>query len=81
MTGFRFVDRFERRCGESRIADRIAVAGWSRVDGAAGRWPVAATPGHGPRSATDPVWWLVPEPGLHRSDHQPDGPGPEEAAP
>jgi len=64
MTGFRFVDRFERRAGEWRIAHRIAVTEWSRVDDAAGRWPVPDTLRHGTRDATDPVWWLVPELGL-----------------
>ena len=68
MTGFRFVDRFERRSGEWRIAHRIAVTEWSRVDDPAGRWPVPDALRHGTRDATDPVWWLVPELGLRRSD-------------
>jgi hypothetical protein len=70
MTGFRFVDRFERRAGEWRIAHRIAVTEWSRVDDAAERWPVPATLRHGTRDVTDPVWWLVPELGLRRSDSE-----------
>jgi hypothetical protein len=71
MTGFRFVDRFERRPssdGRWRIAHRIAVTEWSRVDDEPGRWPVPPTLRHGTRDATDPVWWLVPELGLRRSD-------------
>lgn len=77
MTGFRFVDRFERRAGEWRIVHRIAVTEWSRVDDAAGRWPVPDSLRHGTRDATDPVWWLVPELGLWRSD---DGPAEPEGA-
>jgi hypothetical protein len=68
MTGFRFVDRFERRAGEWKIAHRIAVTEWSRVDDTAGRWPVPDTLRHGTRDVTDPVWWLVPELALRRSD-------------
>ena len=37
------LDRFERRGGEWRIAERTAVTEWSRVDDAAGRF----TPGEG----------------------------------
>ena len=73
MTGFRFVDRFERREGAWRIAHRVAVTEWSRVDDEPGRWPVPAELRHGTRDATDPVWWLVPELGLRRSDA--DDPG------
>lgn len=74
MTGFRFVDRFERRASGGdgdpawRIAHRVAVTEWSRVDDEPGRWPVPTTLRHGTRDATDPVWWLVPELGLRRSD-------------
>lgn len=86
MTGFRFVDRFERRASgdgggdadgggggtdaEWRIAHRVAVTEWSRVDDEPGRWPVPPTLRHGTRDATDPVWWLVPELGLRRSDDE-----------
>lgn len=68
MTGFRFVDRFERRQGEWKIAHRVAVTEWSRVDDQPGRWLVPASLRHGTRDATDPVWGMVPELGLHRSD-------------
>lgn len=60
-TGFRFVDRFERRAGEWRIATRVATTEWSRVDDEAGRWPVPDHLRHGTRDASDPVWTLVPE--------------------
>jgi ketosteroid isomerase-like protein len=75
MTGFRFVDRFERRDGSGggwRIAHRVAVTEWSRVDDEPGRWPVPPTLRHGTRDATDPVWWLVPELGLRRNDADAD---------
>jgi hypothetical protein len=61
ITGFRFVDRFERRSGEWRIAARVATTEWSRVDDEAGRWPVPEHLRSGTRDATDPVWALVPE--------------------
>jgi SnoaL-like domain len=60
-TGFRLVDRFERRNGEWRIAARVATTEWSRIDDEAGRWPVPDRLRHGTRDATDPVWTLVPE--------------------
>ena len=75
MTGFRFVDRFERRADEWRIAHRVAVTEWSRIDDEPGRWPVPAMLRHGTRDATDPVWWLVPELGLRRSDDDSDARG------
>lgn len=76
MTGFRFVDRFERRASRGwRIAHRVAVTEWSRVDDEPGRWPVPPTLRHGTRDATDPVWWLVPELGLRRSDGDGDSDG------
>lgn len=61
-TGFRFIDRFERR-GEWRIAKRVATTEWSRIDPEAGRWPVPPGMRRGSRDETDPVWWLVPEAG------------------
>jgi hypothetical protein len=38
MTGFRYLDRFERRAGSWRIARRTAVTEWSRIDDVAGRF-------------------------------------------
>jgi hypothetical protein len=61
ITGFRYVDRFERRDGRWAIAHRVAVTEWSRVDDLEGRWRVPAALRHGTRDATDPVHWLVPE--------------------
>jgi hypothetical protein len=44
VVGVRYVDRFERRGGEWRIARRVCVTEWIRVDDEAGRLPIA--PGH-----------------------------------
>jgi hypothetical protein len=48
VTGFRYVDDFERRAGEWRIAARVVAAEWSRLDPVgAGAWvpPPTATIG------------------------------------
>jgi len=66
ISGFRFVDRFERR-GEWRIAKRVITAEWSRVDDLEGRWPFPDSLRRGTRDDQDPVWWLVPELGLAHS--------------
>ena len=39
-TGFRYLDRFERRDGEWRIAHRVAVADWSRRVAPDDWWPL-----------------------------------------
>jgi hypothetical protein len=56
MTGFRYVDRFERRSGEWRIARRIAVSEWSRVDDRTHWWPIPDGMRTGRRDRTDPVY-------------------------
>ncbi len=56
VTGFRFVDRFERRDGEWRIAQRIAVTEWSRVDHEDAWWPIPDGMLQGRRDRTDPVY-------------------------
>jgi hypothetical protein len=61
ITGFRYVDRFERRAGRWAIAHRVATTEWSRVDDLAGRWAFPDTLRRGARDATDPIHWLVPE--------------------
>jgi predicted nuclease with RNAse H fold len=63
VTGFRYVDRFERRDGTWRIAKRIATTEWSRVDDLAGWWSVPDHLRGGRRDGQDPVYWLVPEVG------------------
>lgn len=55
IAGLRYVDRFERRSGEWRIADRTIVVEWNRVDD-------IVSPGFGPdyvrgtHDHTDPVY-------------------------
>lgn len=61
ITGFRYVDRFERRDGRWAIAHRVATTEWSRVDDLEGRWAFPDTLRRGTRDASDPVRWLVPE--------------------
>ena len=56
VTGFRFVDRFERRDGEWRIAQRIAVTEWSRIDHEDAWWPIPDGLLQGRRDRTDPVY-------------------------
>lgn len=56
VTGFRFVDRFTAVDGEWRIARRIAVTEWSRVDRERDWWPVPDGMLQGRRDRTDPVY-------------------------
>ncbi len=65
VTGFRYVDRMERRDGEWRIAERWAVREWTRTIAAE---TVRPKEGEGPsphRDRTDPVYldWPPPQPG------------------
>jgi hypothetical protein len=57
-TGFRYVDRFERRDGEWRIARRIAITEWSRIDDPAAWWEVPDAHRTGRRDRDDPVYWV-----------------------
>jgi hypothetical protein len=61
LVGVRYVDRFERRGGEWRIAKRVCVTEWSRVDDEAGRFPIA--PGHvtGKRDRSDVLYQMLAE--------------------
>lgn len=61
IVGVRYVDRFERRSGEWRIARRVCVTEWSRVDDEAGRFPLA--PGHatGKRDRSDVLYDMLSE--------------------
>jgi len=54
VTGFRYVDRFERRDGEWRIAHRAAITEWTSVD--AHRWPLPPSMPLGRRDRTDVVY-------------------------
>jgi hypothetical protein len=67
IVGVRYVDRFERRDGAWRIARRVCTTEWSRVDDAAGRFPLA--PGHlsGRRDRGDVVYALLREIGRETS--------------
>ena len=55
-TGFRYVDRFERRDGEWRIARRVAITEWSRVDDREHWWPIPDGMRTGSRDRTDAVY-------------------------
>ena len=62
VMGIRYVDRFERRAGhapEWKIAHRVVVTEWRRVDpvtGAKGRGEVGVW---GRRDATDAIHWIL----------------------
>jgi hypothetical protein len=58
MTGFRYLDRFERRDGEWRIASRVAVTEWSRVDDPAGRFLPGTALLQGRRDSSDASYTL-----------------------
>ena len=55
-TGFRYVDRFERRDGEWRIARRVAVTDWSRRHAPDDWWPVPDSHRQGERGPGDAVY-------------------------
>lgn len=57
-TGFRYVDRFERRDGEWRIARRVAVTEWSRFEDPGTWWAVPETHRSGRHDGDDPVSWV-----------------------
>jgi len=59
IIGVRYVDRFERRDGAWKIARRVCVTEWSRVDDAAWRFPIA--PGHltGKRDRGDVLYEML----------------------
>jgi hypothetical protein len=61
IIGVRYVDRFEKRGGEWKIARRVCVTEWSRVDDVAGRLPIA--PGHlrGARGERDVLYAFLAE--------------------
>lgn len=59
VMGIRYVDRFERRGGDWKIAHRVVVTEWRRVDpvaGARGRDHVGVW---GRRDATDAIHWIL----------------------
>ena len=54
--GFRYIDRFERRAGEWRIAQRVCTTEWVDVDDPERRWPLADDITQGRRDRNDPVY-------------------------
>jgi len=59
VVGFRFVDRFERRDGEWRIAARAATTEWTRALDPAGAWPTPAHLRTGQRDRTDVLYTFL----------------------
>ncbi|HEV8298175.1 MAG TPA: nuclear transport factor 2 family protein [Acidimicrobiales bacterium] len=57
QSAFRYVDDFERREGEWRIARRTCTLEWCRVNDPAGWWDAPLTHRRGVRDRTDPVYW------------------------
>ena len=56
-TGFRYIDRFERRDGGPwRIARRVATTEWVRVEDPELQWPIGAGMLTGSRDRSDPVY-------------------------
>ena len=62
VIGFRYIDRFERRDGEWRIAQRVATSEWVRVDALEHQWPTPEGMLVGRRDRDDPVYaWDWPD--------------------
>jgi hypothetical protein len=62
VTGFRYLDRFERRGdGVWRIARRVAVTEWSRVDEPRDRWTPPPELRAGRRDRDDALYGLLAE--------------------
>lgn len=63
ISGFRYVDRFERRPVDGslqwRIAARTTVLEWSRVDDRPGRWPTPEDLRTGRRDGSDVVYEVL----------------------
>ena len=55
-SGFRFIDRFERRAGEWRIARRVATTEWSRIDDPTAWWEAPMSFRRGAHGPDDPVY-------------------------
>ncbi len=56
VTGFRYIDRFERRDGAWRIARRVTATEWVRRDLPENHWPLPASDRLGSRDKSDPVY-------------------------
>jgi len=61
-TGFRYLDRFERRAGAWAIVRRVGVTDWCRLLGPETRWDIPGSFALGRRGAADPLYesraWL-----------------------
>jgi hypothetical protein len=56
--GFRFLDRFERRQGQWRIARRVATTEWVEATPPESRWPVPDGIAVGRRDRSDPLYGM-----------------------
>ena len=59
IMGIRYVDRFERRDGDWRIAHRVVVNEWRRVDPVAGARGRGVVGEWGRRDASDALHWVM----------------------
>jgi hypothetical protein len=59
VAGLRYVDRFERRGSEWRIAARVCAYEWRRTDPVVGHSGFAETYVRGVRGADDVVWHIL----------------------
>jgi hypothetical protein len=58
-TGFRYLDRFERREGHWRIVDRHAIGEWSLPIPDEAWWPIPESHASGRRDASDALYALL----------------------
>ncbi len=61
ITGFRYLDRFEQRAGDWRIAARTAVTEWASQEEPAQRWEIPAGLRTGRRDTSDAYYALLRE--------------------
>ena len=62
LAGGRYLDRFERRDGEWKIADRRVVLDWTRTSLPGEEWPIAKAFAAGGRREADPSHGVVGKP-------------------
>jgi len=61
ITGFRYLDRFERRSGEWKILRRIALPDWSRIGHSEDRWLIPDRLTQGRRDQSDISYSVLSE--------------------
>jgi len=66
-TGFRYLDRFERRDGRWRIASRVALGEWSLRLSQDAWWAIPESHLQGRRDAGDPLYALLAAVGVGRA--------------